>query len=112
MNAKNESCPQCGGFTAHPGQRCSNCSAEKRDAFMGGNTNSTVQAPDKSQWVIVLLLCWFLGYLGIHRFYTGHIGIGLIQLLTFGGCGIWFLIDFIMIVTGNFRDAAGNRLHN
>ncbi|MFM2376473.1 MAG: hypothetical protein RLZZ165_1570 [Bacteroidota bacterium] len=79
---------------------------------MGDSTNSTVQTPNKSQLVIVLLLCWFLGYLGIHRFYTGHIGIGLVQLLTFGGCGIWVLIDFILIVTGNFKDAEGNPIKN
>jgi len=46
--------------------------------------------------------------LGVHRFYTGHTAIGIIQLFTFGGCGIWALIDFIMILMGNFKDADGN----
>ena len=58
-------------------------------------------------WVTTLLLCILLGYLGVHRFYTGHIVIGIIQLLTAGGCGIWWLIDFIMILTDSYRDSNG-----
>jgi len=65
---------------------------------------------DNNTGIIVLLLCIFLGYLGVHRFYTGHIGIGVAQLLTFGGCGIWWLIDFIMIITGSFNDNDGNKV--
>ncbi len=44
---------------------------------------------------------------GVFRFYTGHIGIGVIQLVTLGGCGIWALIDFIMIITGSYTDVNG-----
>ena len=65
-----------------------------------------------NKWLTCLLLCFLLGYLGAHRFYTGHIGIGIIQLLTLGGCGIWTLIDFILIVSGNFKDAQGNTIKN
>ena len=58
--------------------------------------------------LITVLLCWFLGVFGAHRFYTGHTTIAIVQLLTFGGCGIWMLIDLIMILLGNFKDAEGN----
>ena len=58
--------------------------------------------------MVVLLLCFFLGGFGVHRFYTGHTTIGIVQLLTLGGCGIWTLIDFILIIIGNFKDSDGN----
>lgn len=56
-------------------------------------------------FVPTILLCFFLGTLGVHRFYVGKIGTGILQLITFGGLGIWTLVDFIMIVTGNFTDS-------
>ncbi len=65
-----------------------------------------VQSQQKD-WLTTLLLCLFLGWLGVHRFYTGHTVIGVIQLLTLGGCGIWVLVDFIMILTNNYRDSNG-----
>ncbi len=61
----------------------------------------------QKDWLTALLLCIFLGVFGIHRFYTGHIAIGIVQLLTLGGCGIWWLIDLIMIATGSFTDSNG-----
>jgi TM2 domain-containing membrane protein YozV len=56
---------------------------------------------------MTLLLCLFLGVVGVHRFYTGHTAIGVVQLLTLGGCGIWTLIDLMMIVTNKFTDVNG-----
>ena len=56
------------------------------------------------------LLCFFLGYLGVHRFYTGHTKVGVIQLLTGGGLGIWALWDFIQILRGRYSDADGRML--
>jgi hypothetical protein len=56
----------------------------------------------KSQ-LTALLLCFFLGCLGIHRFYLGYTWQGIVQLLTLGGCGIWALIDFIRIWTGSLQ---------
>jgi len=59
--------------------------------------------PQKS-WLATVLLCQFLGTLGMHRFYTGRVVSGIFQLLTFGGFGIWALIDLIMIYTDSFKD--------
>ena len=56
------------------------------------------------------LLCFFLGALGAHRFYVGKVGTALLMILTLGGFGIWVLIDFIMILTGGFKDKEGRDL--
>lgn len=60
----------------------------------------------KSQ-LVALILCFFLGGLGIHRFYLGYTWQGVVQLLTAGGCGIWALIDFIRIITGDLQPKDG-----
>ena len=61
-------------------------------------------------WLTTLLLCIFLGNLGIHRFYAGKMGTGVLMLLTLGGCGIWTLVDLVMIITGKFTDGNGNAI--
>jgi TM2 domain-containing membrane protein YozV len=58
--------------------------------------------------LVALLLCLFVGVLGVHRFYVGKVGSGIAQLLTLGGLGIWALIDLIMIICGAFKDNEGN----
>ncbi|MDN5766921.1 MAG: NINE protein [Humibacillus sp.] len=58
------------------------------------------------------LLCGVVGVLGVHRFYTGKVGTGVVMLLTGGGAGIWWLIDFVVICTGSFRDKEERRLLN
>lgn len=63
-----------------------------------------VQKPPKD-WFVTLLLAIFLGGLGVHQFYTGKFGIGVLMLIAAGGCGIWWLIDIIMIATGAFTDS-------
>ncbi len=81
---------------------------QSTETVSGPNTAQmpTGDASPKSG-VAALLLCIFLGPLGVHRFYVGKMGTGIIQLLTAGGCGIWFLIDLIMIVMGKFTDVDG-----
>ena len=53
----------------------------------------------KVSWVAVLLVSIFVGGLGIDRFMLGHVGLGLLKLFTLGGCGVWWLIDVILIAT-------------
>ncbi|MEI6437952.1 MAG: TM2 domain-containing protein [Candidatus Omnitrophota bacterium] len=57
-----------------------------------------------------LLLCFFLGLLGAHRFYVGKKGTAVLMLLTIGGLGVWYVVDLIFIVCGIFRDGQGRRV--
>jgi len=58
-------------------------------------------------WLVLVLVSFFVGILGVDHFMTGKIGTGVLKLLTGGGCGIWALIDLIMALTGNFKDSNG-----
>jgi hypothetical protein len=61
-------------------------------------------------WLTAVLLSLFLGSLGIDRFYLGYTGLGVLKLITLGGCGLWALIDLILIAIGNIPDADGRPL--
>lgn len=67
-------------------------------------------AQSERNWLVTLLLCIFFGYLGAHRFYAGKVGTGLIQLFTFGGFFVWWFIDLLLILFGDFRDVNGQRI--
>jgi TM2 domain-containing membrane protein YozV len=69
-------------------------------------TQTTVGTGSKS-WIAALLLCFFFGVLGVHRFYVGKVGTGILQLLTFGAFGLWALADLILIAIGKFTDKQG-----
>ena len=97
-------CTECGELINIKAEICPKCGVRQQ--------NSSVSNKKDDKWLISVLLCLFLGGLGAHRFYTGHTGIGVIQLLTLGGCGIWALIDFIILLTGNFKDAQGKPITN
>jgi TM2 domain-containing membrane protein YozV len=60
--------------------------------------------------LVALLFCILLGVFGVHRFYVGKIGTGILMLLTIGGLGIWVMIDLILIAVGSFRDKEGRRV--
>ena len=96
---------------------CNKCGKEIPDGAVAcpfcGVPQGGAASPAKGEghsFVVTLLLCWLLGVFGVHRFYTGHILIGVIQLLTCGGLGIWVSIDFILIIAGSYVDSDGKRL--
>jgi TM2 domain-containing protein len=61
---------------------------------------------------VALALAATLGVFGAHRFYTGRIGSGILQAVTLGGLGFWWLYDLIIVASGNFRDDDGRRVVN
>lgn len=95
-------CTDCGKQLSTKAAACPNCGAPRTII----ESNDNVQK-GQNKFVPALLLCWFTGTLGIHRFYTGHTTIGIIQLLTLGGCGVWVLIDLILLISGNYKDSDG-----
>ncbi len=100
-------CVHC-GFPPKSGKSfCQNCGAKTDPNAVICVKCGVRLAQVGKDWLVTLLLCIFLGGLGIHRFYTGSIGIGIAQLVTLGGCGIWTLVDLILIVTGSYRDSDG-----
>jgi hypothetical protein len=59
---------------------------------------------------VALVLCVLLGWLGGHRFYVGKRGTAVLQACTFAGVGLWWLYDFILLVSGAFRDKQDRRV--
>jgi len=98
-------CPSCAKEIKDGSKFCTGCGAP-----VSGKSAEQKESGGQKKFLTTLLLCIFVGILGVHRFYTGHIGKGVVQLLTFGVFGIWTLIDLIMIVTGKFKDSNDNFL--
>ena len=73
-----------------------------------GYNNYDMNKSTQKSWLVTLLLCLFVGTIGVHRFYVGKIGTGILQLITFGGFGIWTLVDFILIACKKFTDSNGD----
>ena len=73
------------------------------------NVNGTATATNVSEkdWMVTFLLCLFCGGIGVHRYYVGKIGTGILYTLTLSLFGIGYLIDLIKIVSGKFTDKDG-----
>lgn len=115
-------CPSCGApISMKTGERTLTCDYCGRKLLVG--KDHSMQAQQKSpadalpqeiyspsSYTTTLMLAILLGILGAHRFYTGHLVIGVIQLVTTGGFLVWWLWDVVSILSGSFRDARGRPL--
>jgi ribosomal protein L40E len=90
-------CYYCGAETGPAAEVCVKCGVR---LVRGG----------EKDWLVALLLSIFLGSLGIDRFYLGYVGLGILKLVTLGGCGFWWLVDLILIAMNKLPDAKGNPL--
>jgi len=86
------------------------CPSHPIEVPISPKESSATESTSSKSWLVTLLLCIFLGGLGVHRFYTGKIGTGILMLITLGGLGIWVLVDLIMIAIGKFKDKQGREL--
>lgn len=127
-NEKTKVCEHCGGIIPEEAVTCEFCgmavakvqqpqqeeqpqqAQQPQAPYIVINNNTTPNAEpsvninvaaragkEKNKWVSVIL-CFFLGYFGAHKFYEGKIGMGVLYLLTMGLCGIGVLVDFIMLL--------------
>lgn len=93
---------------------CTACGAEMLRRLSAcpacGHPNHSSATTSPLSRGVAIVLCLFFGGLGIHRFYTGHMAIGVIYLFTLGLCWCGALFDLVVLLTGNYRDSHGRRL--
>ena len=109
-----EYCQVCGRVVAAAAVVCPACGVTQADMAgvvgVPGGYGVGHGARSEKRILVAFLLCFFVGVFGVHRFYAGKVGTGILQLLTLGGLGIWVLVDLIFLVTGNFRDGDGEKI--
>ena len=129
MSEELKKCPYCAEMISAEAKKCKFC-GETLDATLrelealkaqqnnnngpvivnnNNNNNNGMMLPVKSK-IAALLLCFFFGCLGAHRFYVGKAGSGILYFLTGGICGIGAFIDFFIILFGGFTDSFGRPL--
>jgi len=100
MAGKRGKCPGCGAVIAIPGA----------GGMQPAASSAPAPATGGKSWMVALLLSFFLGGMGVDRFYLGYTGLGILKLVTLGGCFVWALIDLIRIALNKLPDAQGNLL--
>ena len=87
-----------------------NTMVQHKDAGYPVQASTVPSVFSDKEWITAMLLSFFLGFLGVDRFYLGQSGLGVAKLLTGGGCGVWALIDFILIAMRSVNDSEGRPL--
>lgn len=100
LAANQQFCRSCGQIISSLAPSCPHCGAPT-------GVQVTPAGASPKLRLVALLLCLLVGMLGVHRFYVGKIGTGILELITLGGLGIWVLVDLILIIVGAFKDKEG-----
>jgi TM2 domain-containing membrane protein YozV len=87
-----------------------NTMVQHKDAGYPVQASTVPTVFSEKDWITAMLLSFFVGFLGVDRFYLGQTGLGVAKLLTGGGCGVWALIDFILIAMRSVNDSEGRPL--
>ena len=103
-------CTACGKQIHESAPTCPGCGAPQQARTTAPVTAATAAPATDKRILPAALLCFLVGVFGAHRFYVGKIGTAVLMLFTIGGLGLWMLVDFILIVTGSFKDANGVRI--
>jgi len=98
-------CPNCGKEVSDQAVSCPSCGHPLKGSLAAAASAGKPMSPHSR--TVALILCILVGVFGVHRFFVGKIGTGIAMIFTAGGCGIWTLVDLIMIATGNFQDMEG-----
>lgn len=106
-------CQNCGAELKEGADICVSCgkAINQSSTTVNVNVNGVGGVSPKSR-LVAFLLCTFLGPIGVHRFYVGKVGTGILWLLTVGCFGIGVLVDWIMILCGSFKDNNGQVITN
>ena len=100
-------CLKCGSQNDNGSNFCKTCGIN----LLIQPSMTEVRTISEKNWLVALLLCLVLGAVGMHRFYVGKTATGILMILTFGGFGIWVLVDLILIATNSFTDVNGLHLN-
>ena len=102
-------CQKCGASMTREDRFCRKCGWDSSAPLWASTPALTANVSDRRR-TVAALLCFFLGVFGAHRFYVGKIGTGLLWLFTLGLLGMGMLFDFILVLTGEFKDAEGRKV--
>ena len=106
-------CPKCGAEVDGDATKCFYCGAAvpaSVEAPSGAGTAPAASLPSNKNTIVALVLCVLVGILGVHRFYVGKVGTGILWVLTLGLAGVGWIVDIVKIAKGQFTDRQGRAL--